>query len=437
MRYSLLSDTRNWMSCIDDSKSLAHISIPGTHDSCARKGASGQASGIDEYVAAQNYDCTIKKQLEDGIRYLDIRCCAIDGVFTIHHAEFYLNINFGDVLNECIDFLEEFSSETIIMRIKQENSSVSDKEFVNIFNTHYADYHKYMYLNSSIPEISSVRGKIVILSNVLTLPGIPYSSINVQDDYSDTSLSSKRGKIDSFANESAKKNRNGSNPSLYLNHCSATNPPWVSPESFARALLPNLTRDFKEGLGAEQVDNSQNEAPHIGIIAMDFYTSNLVTEVVKRNENRFLKNIPVYSIYNSYYGKHYLYASEYMDTAMDRRQVFCWEPGGKLIKGYWLFIPVDGTNEYYIFNTYFKEFLYASSFVTDNRRTVYTWISAVTTKDGTWTIENNEIYNVFYGCYLYESSLYYNGDRKLVPCWAPGKPVLQDEWFWDFEKNSV
>lgn len=437
MRYSLLSDTRNWMSCIEDSKSIAHISIPGTHDSCARKGASGQESGIDEFVATQNSDCTIAKQLEDGIRYLDIRCCVIDGVFTVHHGKFYLNINFGDVLNQCVDFLNTYSSETIIMRIQQENSSASDEEFLNIFNTHYAGYHGNMYLGTSIPEIGSVRGKIVILSNVLSVPGISYRTINVQDDYSDTSVSSKREKIDSFANESAKSNRNGSNPSLYLNHCSATNPPWVSPESFARALLPSVTLDFKEGLGSQQVDNSRNEAPHIGIIAMDFYTSDLVSEIIKRNENKDFKDLPVYSIYNTYYGQHYFYASKYMDSATKRRQVFGWAPGGKVSNGFWVLIPYGNANEYYIFNTYYKEFLYASTFVTDNRRTVFTWIDAVPTAESTWTINNDNIHNIYYDCYLYESSLSYSEDRKLVPCWAPGVGVSQDHWNLVFENKSV
>lgn len=437
MRYSLLSDTKNWMSCIEDSKSIAHISIPGTHDSCARKGQSGQAPGIDEYVAAQNSDCTIKKQLEDGIRYLDIRCCVTDGVFTIHHGQFYLNINFGDVLVQCLNFLNTNSSETIIMRIKQENSSVSDAEFRTVFDTKYGEYHQKMYLETSIPNLGSVRGKIVVLSNVLSVPGIPYSSIKVQDDYSDTSVSSKRGKIVNLVNESARVNRNGGNPTLYLNHCSATNPPLSSPKSFAGILLPAITRDFKEGLGAKQVDNSRNEAAHIGIIAMDFYTKDLVTEIIKRNENKYFKELPIFTIYNNYYGQHYFYASLYMDTAKKRREVFGWKPGGKVVNGFWVLLPSGKTDEYYIFNTYYKEFLYASSFITDNRRTVYTWVDAVPTIESTWIIRNGEIHNVYYNCNLYESSLSYSNNRKLIPCWAPNERVIQDSWNLEFENRSL
>lgn len=181
MRYSLTSDTSNWMSAIDDNKSFAHISIPGTHDSCARQNASGQM--IDIMIATQYERCTISQQLLDGIRYLDIRCCVSDGVFTIHHGKTYLNINFGDVLKECESFLKNHCTEAIIMRIKQENSSVPDSRFIEIFNTRYKYYHHIMYAESSIPTLGKVRGKIVILSNVKSLPGIPWNLIKVQDDY--------------------------------------------------------------------------------------------------------------------------------------------------------------------------------------------------------------------------------------------------------------
>ncbi|WP_143187432.1 RICIN domain-containing protein [Xenorhabdus eapokensis] len=185
------------------------------------------------------------------------------------------------------------------------------------------------------------------------------------------------------------------------------------------------------------VDNSKNEAPHIGIIVMDFYTNALVAEIIKRNENRDLYNLPIYSIFNEYYGRHYFYASLYMDSKGDRRQVFGWAPGNKVINGFWMLIPYDeNNNQYYIFNTYHKEFLYASVFIEDNRRTVFTWVNGVPTRESVWTIKDGNIYNEYYKCYLYESSLSYAENRKLVPCWAPGNQVAQDEWQMTFENKA-
>ncbi|WGL95839.1 RICIN domain-containing protein [Arsenophonus nasoniae] len=202
--------------------------------------------------------------------------------------------------------------------------------------------------------------------------------------------------------------------------------------------MPIITSDFKKGLGADQVNNSKNEAPHIGIIAMDYYTSDLIAEIIKRNENKHFYNLPVYSIYNTYYGQHYFYASLYMDSEMKRRQVFGWNPGNKVANGYWVLIPLDKSrDQYYIFNTYYKEFLYASTFITDNRRDVFTWVDGVPTEESIWTVGSYYIYNEYYGCYLYESSLSFSENRKLTPCWAPGNRVLQDKWHLDYEDNSV
>jgi len=437
MRYSLVSDTRNWMSAIDDNKNLAHISIPGTHDSCARHGASQQSPIIDRFIATQNEECTIEKQLADGIRYLDIRCCAIEGVFTIHHGDFYLYINFGDVLLQCYSFLNENPSETILMRIKQENSNISDEEFIKIFNGKYKSYQHMMYLGTEIPNLKDVRGKIVILSNVYGLPGIPYSSINVQDDYTDTSIHTKKIKVTDMMTQSVKTNRSPHKAALFLNHCSAAQAPLMSPASFAHAFLETLIHDLKGGLGADLVDNTKNEAAHIGIIVMDFYTEAMVQEIIKRNENKDLSGGRIYSIRNEYYGKHYLFSSIYQDSTLDRRQVFGWAPGYKIINGYWMIIPVDQEKKkYFIFNTYYKEYLYASSQVDDSRRTVYTWVKGTPTRESIWVIKNGKIFNEYYGCYLFESNLSHNETRKIVPCWEPGNIVIESDWKIIFENTA-
>ncbi|MDR0217316.1 MAG: phosphatidylinositol-specific phospholipase C [Enterobacteriaceae bacterium] len=284
MRISLLSDTNNWMNAIDDNTNLAHISIPGTHDSCAHVGASQQPEMFDKFIATQNKECTITKQLEKGIRYLDIRCCVIDGIFAIHHGVFYLHINFGDVLNECIHFLAINNSETIVMRIKQEYSSVSDEEFINIFNGYYGSYQSSMYLGNQVPILGNVRGKIVILANVFELPGIPYDSINTQDDYTDTDIEKKLGEIVNFIDQSINTNNTEHKSELYLNQCNATNPwEFIGPKDVANKLNPKLENEFINNIPKRIINGSISEPAHIGVISMDFYTDPLVSEVIERN----------------------------------------------------------------------------------------------------------------------------------------------------------
>ncbi|PHM27526.1 phosphatidylinositol-specific phospholipase C domain-containing protein [Xenorhabdus innexi] len=104
-----------WMKNIDDKKSIALLSVPGTHESCATYSPDRDLFGV---IICQTL--SVETQLQKGIRFLDIRCRAIDGIFAIHHDLVYQKINFGDVLNQCIDFLSSHPSETIFMRIKQE-----------------------------------------------------------------------------------------------------------------------------------------------------------------------------------------------------------------------------------------------------------------------------------------------------------------------------
>ena len=56
--------SNNWMSGIKNGTKLSEVSIPGTHESCARFGGS----------ASQCQWFSITQQLNRGIRFLDVRC---------------------------------------------------------------------------------------------------------------------------------------------------------------------------------------------------------------------------------------------------------------------------------------------------------------------------------------------------------------------------
>ncbi|MCR4594902.1 MAG: hypothetical protein K5761_07580, partial [Clostridiales bacterium] len=75
----------DWMSAIRGETKLTEITIPGTHDSCARKFKN------DAFVssAAKCQALNIPQQLDAGIRFLDIRC-EVDpstySVWTVHRS---------------------------------------------------------------------------------------------------------------------------------------------------------------------------------------------------------------------------------------------------------------------------------------------------------------------------------------------------------------
>jgi 1-phosphatidylinositol phosphodiesterase len=132
MKLTLLENTSKWMETVPDNESLAHLSIPGTHDSCAMEGIASWP--MDHYVDTQYEGKTIPIQLQEGIRYLDMRCYVVNNFIEIVHGDFDLLITLNKVLSQCISFLGLNTSETILMRIKQERSNVSDSKFIEVFN---------------------------------------------------------------------------------------------------------------------------------------------------------------------------------------------------------------------------------------------------------------------------------------------------------------
>jgi len=153
--------TSNWMGSLDQSKSLSQISIPGTHDSAAR------VETISGTAKCQNLSIT--EQLNSGVRYLDIRCRHIENIFAIHHGMVYQKTNFGDVLNECINFLHNNPSERILISIQEEyKSSDNTRGFDDTLMINYITPTKNMwYTEDRIPTLEESKGKIVLIKKFI------------------------------------------------------------------------------------------------------------------------------------------------------------------------------------------------------------------------------------------------------------------------------
>ncbi|WP_398860168.1 phosphatidylinositol-specific phospholipase C [Streptomyces chengmaiensis] len=170
--------TRDWMAGHGDATALHTLTVPGTHDSGARHGG--------PWAECQN--TTIAQQLDGGIRFLDIRCRAIDGSFAIHHGAAFQHMMFGDVLIACRDFLRAHPSETVLMRLKQEYSNESDAVFRAVFDD-YLDrcgWRGLFRIGSGLPALGEARGRVVLLADNGGLPGVRYGDgalFDIQDDY--------------------------------------------------------------------------------------------------------------------------------------------------------------------------------------------------------------------------------------------------------------
>ncbi|KIF02573.1 phospholipase [Streptomyces sp. RSD-27] len=256
--------TQDWMAGLGDSTALQRMTIPGTHDSGARQG------GL--YVACQN--TSIAEQLDSGIRFLDVRCRVTGGSFAIHHAAFFQNLMFGDVLVACAEFLAAHPSETVLMRVKQEYSTESDATFRAVFDD-YLDHRGWRPLfriADTLPTLGQARGRVVLLADNAGLPGLRYGDggvFDIQDDYN-TEPFGKIGRIeDQFRKAVQQPGR------LFVNYTSTA--AYMPPRWNSDRLNPQV-HGFVDG--SELAGRTG-----LGIVPMDFPNtrSGLVASLIRHN----------------------------------------------------------------------------------------------------------------------------------------------------------
>lgn len=176
----------DWMKHLPGSVKLTQLSLAGTHDSMA-------LHGTTEHAVCQRM--TLQTQLESGIRALDIRCKLKDGDFKIYHGSHYQQCNFGDVLTTLAQFLKAHPSETVVMRMRDEDDR--DKRnpgFEQFFVDHYWN-QSYPFLKNAtggntLAEddlvMSRMAGHIVMLDNFSlqrTTYGTRYLDFDIQDHW--------------------------------------------------------------------------------------------------------------------------------------------------------------------------------------------------------------------------------------------------------------
>lgn len=235
-----------WMTGLPDTLKLSELSLPGTHDTMAHYGG--------DSVQTQSMD--LSEQLNAGIRVLDIRCWHINNQFVISHGIVPQNASFADVLDTVDAFLAANPGETVIMRVKEENSGINNtRSFEDTYNAIVGKYPDLFWEpnGSSNPTLANMRGKAVLIQNFAgTLQGISYSGITnqgtVQDYYTMTSnwdLYNKWTKVKSNIMSAS----SGDTSKIYINFLSASTgsfPYFVasghsSPQTNAPLLLTGLT----------------------------------------------------------------------------------------------------------------------------------------------------------------------------------------------------
>jgi chitinase len=279
--------TQNWMRALPGHLKLSRLTIPGTHESCAR--GIGWPAGV--FVNCQ--DLSLADQLNAGIRYLDIRCRHISDIFAIHHEAFYLGLNFGNgVRDVCVNFLQANPSECILMEIKREyNDAGNNLTFQQVFDNYVKGYENFFYLSDHIPTLDEARGKIVVIcrftvdtdADVHThgLYGNPWAdnttftrtytasnnetvNITIQDNYNWTNVFNDNidAKYSDIWNTLLQAQADGTDR-LFINFTSASSTDGAaSPQNFVYAINPRLYNDLAK-FGPSWPNR-------LGVLAMDF-----------------------------------------------------------------------------------------------------------------------------------------------------------------------
>lgn len=325
---SYIKSTKNqrWMRSLSDAKRISKITMPGTHNSMAFD------SNLIFRDSVRTQSLSLVNQLNLGIRFLDIRIKYEKNKFSLHHGAFYLGYDLEDVFKKTRAFLKSNPSETIVMRIKQENSYASNKELSRLFNIYHAKFKGLFWnasrsKNRSNPTLGELRGKVLLLPDILSIyHGINYRTTATQDNYhlnSNWDLYSKWEKVKNHFNRA---NTYAGN-SIFINYLSASGgvmPYFVasghtSSETSAARLSTGLTTpgfnsyypDFPrvnkfgifstiafEGTNTLAANYlSKSKTRYAGIVVADFPGERLIDSIIEvNNRGQRIENYQVYTL---------------------------------------------------------------------------------------------------------------------------------------------
>ncbi|GAW05112.1 phosphatidylinositol diacylglycerol-lyase [Lentinula edodes] len=157
-----------WMSTLDDTKSIAQYTIPGTHDSAA--GTISAQIG-NPFGGARTQTLDIFHQLSNGIRFIDTRLDIFLGTLQCFHGILPLGITFSAVLSQIYKFLQLHPSETVIISVKREGSATDSDLWAEVAAAiEPGSEFWWNYSTQSggpgytgLPTLRDSRGKIILL----------------------------------------------------------------------------------------------------------------------------------------------------------------------------------------------------------------------------------------------------------------------------------
>lgn len=267
--------SERWMKGLNDSAYLCDLSIPGTHDS-------GATHSIFD-VSGKCQDISIKKQLQIGVRFFDLRLQLINDEFQIVHSFVKQNLKFSETVKDFCEFLSQNPSEFLLLSIKKEaDSQNSTLSFEDALNKELSPLSNAIYGGDKLPQtVGEVRGRAIIISRSVENMGIPASKgwidddsfdlgeLYVQDNYNVSEIVDKKQSV-----ISALEYAQGSSGTLVLNFTSCY---------LSNAFPPTYAGSAALEINPWLMGYLKNYNGKTGVIVADFITQDLAKAIYGRN----------------------------------------------------------------------------------------------------------------------------------------------------------
>lgn len=259
----------DWMKYINDNVYINELSIPGSHNSIAKHGL----------FFAECQSWSIYDQLLSGIRYLDLRIRLKQNEIHMYHGIIYQRQSFKDVVSKIKLFLKEYSSEGVIIRLREEEDPIDTDESITIKsqleNNFFNIDESLFLLKLEMPQMMEIRGKIWILTDNISLKTKRFRTVNLQDDYDYTFKFIKKKKKIIEDMIVLYNNTYNSNSEILINHCSAIGFPLNTPYTIAKKTNKVIYN--------YRISNNDNKKDIFGIVAMDFPGEGVIERIIHQN----------------------------------------------------------------------------------------------------------------------------------------------------------
>lgn len=254
-----------WMAGVQDFRPLTMMTIPGTHDSMALYGG----------PVSKTQSLSLKDQLRAGIRFLDLKVFGLGNTLYVMHGVMYQRSTFKEVIDIVREFLSEFRSEAVLIRVEPESF---EKRMVNEMIQSVIGNDQHVWVSSGMPNMGQIRGKIVFLQRSTFTLGIPLIETNGKKIKKVTDVKHKDDTIINQLNVAAEV-CGGDNEVVTYTSGSGFGTFWgmfLTPKRVAEKVNPWLNQYLRQFL-------PNHPRPCFGIIAMDFPGFDLIQTVVEFN----------------------------------------------------------------------------------------------------------------------------------------------------------